>query len=226
MTSFTPAALTFLRSLARNNDREWFNPRKPLYERELRAPMLALIEEINHALADFAPEHIRPAHKAIFRIYRDTRFAADKRPYKTHVAAWWLRSGLEKTSGAGFYFHLSAKEIHIAAGMYMPSPEQLLAVRRHLLTHHAELAALLSSRKLRARMAEFDGNALTRPPRGFPCDSPPLVLQRQWGVSATLPATIATSPSLLKEITSRFALAAPIVHLLNTPLARPLTDPR
>jgi uncharacterized protein (DUF2461 family) len=51
MTHFTPAALTFLRGLARNNDREWFNPRKPIYERELRAPMLALIEEINHALA-------------------------------------------------------------------------------------------------------------------------------------------------------------------------------
>jgi uncharacterized protein (TIGR02453 family) len=220
-TSFTPAALTFLRSLARNNDREWFNPRKPIYERELRAPMLALIEEINHALEDFAPEHIRLPHKAIFRIYRDTRFAADKRPYKTHVAAWWLRSGLEKTSGAGFYFHVSAKEVVIAAGMYMPSPEQLLAVRRHLLTHHAELTALLSNRKLKARMNDFDGNALTRPPRGFPPDSPPLVLQRQWGVSATLPATIATSPTLLKEITSRFALAAPIVHLLNTPLITP-----
>jgi uncharacterized protein (TIGR02453 family) len=226
MTHFTPAALTFLRGLARNNDREWFNPRKPIYERELRAPMLALIEEINHALAGFAPEHIRPPHKAIFRIYRDTRFAADKRPYKTHIAAWWLRSGCERTSGAGFYFHLSAKEIQIAAGMYMPSPEQLLSVRRYLLTHHAELSALLASLKLKARMNEFDGNRLTRPPRGFPPDSPPLVLHRQWGVSATLPATAATSPTLLNEITSRFALAAPIVHLLNTPLARPLTDPR
>jgi uncharacterized protein (TIGR02453 family) len=221
MTHFTPAALTFLRALARHNDRAWFTPRKSTYERELKLPMLALIEEINHAFAGFAPDHIRPPHKAMMRIYRDTRFDAARgnapRPYKTNVAAWWVRRGLEKTSGAGFYFHFSAKETVIAAGMYMPSPEQLLAVRRHLLTHHAELRALLSSRRLKSAMHEFEGNRLTRAPRGFPADSPALdlLLCRQWGVSATLPADSATQPTLLHDITSRFALAAPIVHLLN-----------
>jgi uncharacterized protein (TIGR02453 family) len=219
-THFTPEALKFLRALARHNDRDWFNSRKALYERELKAPMLALIGEINHALADFAPDHIRPPHKAMFRIYRDTRFSADKKPYKTHVAAWWVRAGMEKTSGAGFYFHVSPKETIVAAGMYMPSPDQLLAVRRYLADHHAELRALLSSRKLKASMNEFEGNRLKRPPRGFPPDSPAmdLLLCRQWGVSATLPAELATQPGLLKEIAKRFALAAPIVHLLNAPL--------
>ena len=219
-THFTPAALKFLRSLELHNDRDWFNTRKDTYERELKAPMLALIEEVNEALAAFAPDHIRPPHKALFRIYRDTRFAADKRPYKTHVAAWWARAGMEKTSGAGFYFHVSAKETIIAAGIYMPSPTQTLAIRRHLLDHHAELRAFLADRKLRATMSEFEGNRLTRPPRGFPADSPALdlLLCRQWGVAATLPAELATQPTLLKEITRRFALAAPLVHFLNTPL--------
>src|ERR1700684_3121329 len=120
MTHFTPAALTFLRSLARHNDRAWFTPRKATLERYLPLPMLALIEEINHAFAGFAPEHIRPPHKAIFRIYRDTRFSHDKRPYKNHVAAWWSHQGLEKTSGAGYYFQVSPKGVVIAAGAYMP----------------------------------------------------------------------------------------------------------
>jgi len=219
-THFTPEALKFLRGLKRHNDRAWFEPRKPIFERELKAPMLALIEQINHALADFAPDHIRPPHKSLFRIYRDTRFAADKRPYKSHIAAWWACSGMEKTSGAGFYFHVSAKETIIAAGIYMPSPTQTLAIRRHLLDHHAELRAFLADRKLRATMSEFEGNRLTRPPRGFPADSPALdlLLCRQWGVAATLPAELATQPTLLKEITRRFALAAPLVHFLNTPL--------
>ena len=230
MTHFTPEALKFLRALARHNDRAWFTPRKSTYERELKIPMLALIEEINHAFADFAPDHIRPPHKAMMRIYRDTRFdvsrGTEPRPYKTNVAAWWVRAGLEKTSGAGFYFHFSPKEVVIAAGMYMPSPEQLLAVRRHILTHHAELRALLAGRKLKSALTEFEGNRLTRAPRGFPADSPALdlLLCRQWGVSATLPAESALAPSLYKEITRRFALAAPIVHFLNTPLivaARP-----
>ena len=131
-----------------------------------------------------------------------------------------MRAGLEKTSGAGFYFHFSPKEVVIAAGMYMPSPEQLLAVRRHILIHHAELSALLNGRKLKAAMHEFEGHRLTRAPRGFPADSPAfdLLLCRQWGVSATLPPEARARPYLIKEITRRFALAAPIVHFLNTPL--------
>jgi uncharacterized protein (TIGR02453 family) len=232
-THFTPEALKFLRGLARHNDRAWFEPRKAVYERELKAPMLALIEEVNHSLAGFTPEHVRPAPKCLFRIYRDTRFSSDKRPYKTHIAAWWACAGMEKTSGAGFYFHVSPTETVIAAGVYMPTPEQLLAIRRYLAdpaaAHHAELRALLAGQKLRAAMSEFDGNRLTRPPRGFCVDSPALdlLLCRQWGVSATLPAECAIRPTLLREITTRFALAAPIVHLLNRAIspARPAKYP-
>jgi uncharacterized protein (TIGR02453 family) len=223
-THFTPAALKFLRNLARNNDRLWFDPRKPIYERELKAPMLALIDEINHALATISPAHIRPQHKIMMRIYRDTRFDVSRgqepRPYKTQIAAWWSRTGLEKTSGAGYYISISPKAVTIAAGCYMPAPEQLLAIRRYMLEHHAEFRKLLANKKLRAAMSELEGHRLTRPPRGFSADSPALdlILPRQWGLSATLPAEAATQPTLLKEITTRFALAAPIVDFLNAPI--------
>jgi uncharacterized protein (TIGR02453 family) len=223
-THFTPEALKFLRGLARHNDRAWFDPRKPIYEREVKAPMLALIEEINHTLARVAPSHVRPPHKAMMRIYRDTRFDASRgiaeRPYKTNAAAWWVRGGLEKTSGAGFYFHVSATETVIAAGIYMPTPPQLLAIRRHIQVHHAELRALLTDRKLRAAMPDLESRPLTRPPRGFAADSPAidLLLCRQWGVSVTLPPERATLPALLRDITTRFALAAPLVHFLNGPI--------
>jgi len=233
-THFTPEALKFLRSLARHNDRAWFDPRKPIFERELRAPMLALIEHINHALAAVAPEHIRPSHKTMMRIYRDTRFDAARnqpaRPYKTQIAAWFARTGMEKTSGAGFYFHLSATELLIAAGCYMPAPEQLLAIRRHIVQHHAELRALLADKKLRSKMSPFDSERaappLTRLPRGFSASDPnvlaaqDLILPRQWGVRASLPAEAATRPTLLKEIATRFALAAPLIAFLNAPILR------
>jgi uncharacterized protein (TIGR02453 family) len=223
-THFSPEALKFLRGLARHNDREWFEPRRPIYERELKTPMLALIAEINDALAAFAPDHVRDPAKCMMRIYRDTRFSADKKPYKTQVAAWWSRAGLEKTSGGGFYFHINPTEVTIAAGCYMPGPEQLLAIRRHLIEHHAELRAILAGRKLRAHLTEFEGHRLKRPPRGFSADDPAvaaaldLLLCRQWGVSARLPADMALKPTLLKEIVSRFVLAAPVVAFLNAPL--------
>jgi uncharacterized protein (TIGR02453 family) len=227
-THFSPQAIQFLRGLARNNRRDWFDARKHVYERELKEPLLALIEEINGDLMDFAPEHIRPAPKCMFRIYRDTRFSPDKTPYKKHISAWWARQGLEKKSGGGFYFHLSAKELVIAAGVYMPEREQLLAIRNHLMEHHEGFRRLWEARKLRKLMNEFDGLRLSRPPKGFPKDHPAmdLIVCRQWGVSATLPSEIALQPTLRKEIVSRFRAAAPLVEFLNRPLtAQPATKP-
>ncbi len=217
---FSDTALKFLRGLKRNNDREWFDARKAVYEQELKAPMLAVITAINEAMLDFAPEHVRPPQKAMMRIYRDIRFSSDKSPYKTQVAAWWSRNGLEKTSGGGFYFHVSGTQVTVAAGVYMPEREQLLAIRRYLVEHHEELRSLLAGKKLRSVLNEFEGLKLTRPPKGFAPDDPAmdLILCRQWGVSATLPAETATKPTLIKEIVSRFRLAAPVVALLNAPL--------
>ncbi|QHN05232.1 DUF2461 domain-containing protein [Granulicella sp. WH15] len=218
---FSEAALKFLRGLKRNNDRIWFDERKPIYEAELKAPLLALIDEVNAGLARFSPEHVRPAPKVMMRIYRDIRFSKNKAPYKTHVSAWWARQGLEKTSGGGFYFHLDANEIHIAAGVYMPEREQLLAIRSHLAEHHAEYRKIMASKKLKASMQVFDGNPMARGPKGYPADHPAmdLLVQRQWGVIAVLPAARALEPTLARDIVEHFRLAAPMVSFLNRPLA-------
>ncbi|GAC1360581.1 MAG: DUF2461 domain-containing protein [Acidobacteriaceae bacterium] len=218
------AALRFLRGLKRNNDRTWFEARRDIFESELKAPMLAILAEVNEAMLSFAPNHVRPPQKALMRIYRDIRFSKDKRPYKIHTAAWWSRAGLEKTSGAGFYFDVSATEITIAAGCYMPERDQLLAIRRHLSEaggqQHTALRRLLSSTRLLKLMQPIDGQPLTRPPKGFLPDDPALdlILQRQWGVSSTLPADLAITSDLVPEIIRRFRISTPIVDLLNEPL--------
>jgi uncharacterized protein (TIGR02453 family) len=215
-----PEGLAFLRNLARNNDREWFTPRKAVFEAELKEPMLAIIRKVSEAMESFAPAYVRPAEKCLFRIYRDTRFSADKKPYKTHVAAWWMLEGLKKTSGAGFYFHVSAKEVVIAAGAWMPEKEQLAAIRHWLLDHHAEFRKLLQKPTVRKSFDEFEGNALTRPPKGFPCEHPAmdLIRCRQWGLSTTLPASTALEAGFAATLARYFKLAAPVVDALNTPI--------
>jgi len=219
-----PEALTFLRNLAKHNDREWFTPRKAEFESLLKEPMLAIVRKVTDAMLDFAPNHVRPAEKSLFRIYRDTRFSSDKRPYKTHVAAWWSHQGLQKTSGAGYYFHISPKEVVVAAGAYMPEKEQLAAIRHWLLDNHAEFRKLLKKSAVRKAFVEFEGNPLTRPPKGFPCEHPALDLIqcRQWGISATLPAKMALDRKLADAIIRHFKLATPIVDALNTPIAATL----
>jgi uncharacterized protein (TIGR02453 family) len=225
---FREDALKFLRGLKRNNRREWFEERRDLYERELKQPMLAVIERITDAMADFAPAHVRPAAKSMMRIYRDTRFSSDKTPYKTQVAAWWTRNGLEKTSGGGYYFHVSPAGVIVAAGIYMPAREQLLAIRMQLLEQHEELRQLLHDRKLRNVMDLDQSASLTRPPKGFPADHPgiDLIRQQQWGVEANLPVETALGKNLVKEVVTRFRLAAPIVDFLNRPFTRDVEKKR
>lgn len=219
-TCFKREALAFLRGLKRNNRREWFEERREVYERELKAPMLALIERITEGMTEYASAHVRPAAKCLFRIYRDTRFSGDKTPYKTHLGAWWVRNGLEKTSGGGFYMHVGATELAIAAGVYMPQKEQLLAIRRHLLEKHEEWRRLIEDKKLRRAFKLHDPIALARAPKGFPVEHPAIewIKWRQWGVTAHLPAEAALQGNLATEIEKRFRLAAPMVHFLNAPL--------
>src|SRR5438270_5501706 len=93
---FPQTGLKFLRSLERNNRREWFQPRKETFDNEVKAPMTALVDAINGQLAKFAPEYITGPTQAIYRLYRDTRFSNDKTPYKTHIAASFRKRGLDK----------------------------------------------------------------------------------------------------------------------------------
>ena len=218
-TYFTPEAMKFLRGLKRNNDREWFEARRALYERELRAPMLALVDEVNAAMVEFAPEHVRPPHKVVMRIYRDIRFSPNKQPYKTHLAAWWSRRGMEKTSGGGYYVQIGPQGVMVAAGVYMPEREQLLALRRWMAEHHKEYHALVkTARKSKAAgLTEIEADALTRMPKGFASDHPAdeLLRAKNWGVRASLPAELALQPTLAREIVRRMRLAAPVVDALN-----------
>ena len=77
-SGFRPAALTFLRSLRKHNDREWFERNRATYEAELRAPLAALVEEVDVRLATLAPEIVGHPKRSLFRIHRDVRFSADK----------------------------------------------------------------------------------------------------------------------------------------------------
>jgi uncharacterized protein (TIGR02453 family) len=221
MPYLRPEAIAFLRNLAKHNDRDWFTPRKADFEALLKQPMLEIIRKVTDAMTSFAPDHVRPAEKSLFRIYRDTRFSHDKRPYKTHVAAWWTHTGLDKTSGAGYYFQISPKGVVIAAGAYMPEREQLAAIRHWLLDHHDEFRKILRTPAVRKTFSEFEGEALTRPPKGFPPDHPGMDLIRckQWGLSTALPTGASLRKDFAKVLIKHFKLLTPMVIALNMPIA-------
>src|ERR1700681_2927743 len=111
---FPQAGMQVFRGLKRNNRREWFQPRKHVYDEQLKAPMVDLVTAVTAEMMRFAPDYVADPAKALYRIYRDTRFSKDKTPYKTHIAAIFPRRGLAKHGGAGLYFSVSPDEIEVA----------------------------------------------------------------------------------------------------------------
>src|SRR6201999_1286382 len=115
--------------------------------------------------------------------------------------------GLAKTSGAGFYLHVSGKQVEIAAGAFMPDVEQLLAIRRFLMEHHQEYRKLAQARRLRRLFTEDEGHErLSRSPKGFPAEHPAAELYRQkrWGYGAALDAETAMKPEFAKVVAQYF----------------------
>ena len=217
---FPSEGLAFLRELQQNNTREWFQPRKADYERLLKEPALAFAEALNAALNRFAPDYVTDPKKALFRIYRDTRFSHDKTPYKTHVALNFTRRSMEKLAGAGYYVSVSPKEVEVAGGMYMPGPEQLLKIRGHIAERHRELEKILAARKLVSAVGDLQGASLTRPPKGWPADHPAAALlkKKQWYFDVWLDPGLACRPELAAEVIERFRAMAPVAEFFNAPL--------
>jgi uncharacterized protein (TIGR02453 family) len=228
---FPEEMVTFFRGLKRNNRREWFQPRKHLFEEHVKKPMADLVEALNSELAKFSPEHVSDPQKAIFRIYRDTRFSSDKKPYKTQIAASFGRRGGEHMSVSGFYFSISSDQVEVAGGVYHPAPDTTLLVRNYIAENYKEMRRILAGKKVRERMGQLQGAELTRAPKGFDPRHPAidLIKKKDWILAATVDPSLVTTPRLYREIADRFRVTAPLIEFLNRPLlvqrpARKLVD--
>jgi uncharacterized protein (TIGR02453 family) len=163
---FTPEFFRFLTRLKRNNDRDWFLAHKEEYIRTVHEPALRFITDFAAPLYEITPHLVadaRPSRGSMFRIYRDTRFSHDKRPYKTHVAMRFSHRGKDVHS-PGFYLHLDPAGCFAASGLWHPEPLTLLKVRTAMVDREDEW------RRVRELLNWDDASKLSRPPRGFPND--------------------------------------------------------
>jgi uncharacterized protein (TIGR02453 family) len=223
---FTPKTLAFLRALARNNDRAWFHARKAEYDAHVKGPMMAVIVRLGDEFQAFAPDLMADPKKSLYRIWRDTRFSADKRPLKTNVAAVFPhRHGTRHTS-AGMYFEIAPKWVFAGGGLYMPEPAALVKIRERIAANPREFHRLLDSPAIK-KIGGITGDRLIRVPRGYPSNHPAADALRlkQFLVFREWPPDLATSPKFWPELLGAFMAAAPLVNYLNDAMGVGLRKP-
>lgn len=214
---FPQAGMDFLNGLKKNNNRDWFQARKEVFEEQVKAPMVDLVAALQRDLKLIAPEVADgdPA-KAVYRIYRDTRFSPDKTPYKTRIAALLPRSA-DKSGTAGLYFSVSPEGIELGGGMYMlPSP-LLLRVRQHIAADPGRLRKILAAKVIKETYGGLHGEQLKRIPQGFPIDHPAADLLRFKGyfVFGSLDGSLATTRDLHPQLLRQFKAMLPLLRYLN-----------
>ncbi len=211
---------TFLRGLEKNNRREWFGPRKEIFEQHVRGPMIELVTLLNGRLKDFAVDHVadEPA-KLIYRIYRDTRFSSDKTPYKTHIGATFAHRTLTRHGGAGYYFEVSHKHVGIAGGVYMPGPEELQAIRTAIAADAKRFLAFVDDRKIRKLFGPLQGERLKRLPKQWESQATSPAAEylkfKQFYWYVELPAKLALTSRLPETILRHFEAMTPAMEWFN-----------
>lgn len=222
---FTTATLQFFRGLARHNAKPWFEAHRAEYEETVRAPMRALIEEMDVRLARFAPEITGDPKRSMFRIYRDIRFSKDKSPYKTHAACWFYHRDADRRvgseaegGGAGFYVHIQPGASFVGGGIWMPPRPMLNRLRDAIAEKWKAFDRLVRDAAFKRRFGSLsDEAALQRMPRGFPETHPAAgwLKYQSFTAGRALRDSQVTGARLPVLLEADFARLLPLVRWLN-----------
>lgn len=197
---FPDWGVRFYQELEHNNTKEFWAANKAQWERDVREPMLALVD----ALADeFGPAKL-------FRPNRDIRFSADKSPYKTHQGAI-----VGHDAGVGYYVQLSGDGLAVGGGFRTHSPAHTEAFRRAIAAQDSgvELEAIVT--ELARAGFELEGETLKTRPKGYDADHPRLELLRRKEIMALhrvgTPDWLGT-PAALQHIRSAWEAIRPLAE--------------
>jgi uncharacterized protein (TIGR02453 family) len=211
---FSPEGLRFLRDLANHNDREWFTPRKHIYETELLEPLRALVADATAALHKAKIPIGADPKRSAFRIYRDIRFSPDKRPYKTNLGAYLPHEGSHDAPG-GIYIHIQPKQSFMAVAFYQIDKPLLQRWRTAMASAPKRFETMLSGLERNGLKLGEPEDSLKRMPRGFEAhsDSPIAKYFRypSFTVSETLTDDDVGSPKLIDRIVSLAKRSKPLL---------------
>lgn len=212
------STLQFLRNLEKNNNRDWFNENKLLYQ-EAQQDVISFVEKLIEEMADFDEEMGKlEAKKSVFRIYRDTRFSKDKTPYKTNFGA-----GLGMGKGnkiSGYYLHIEPGKSFLAGGVYKPEPSVLKTIRQEISAFGDEFLEILERDEFRNYFRGLSvEDKLKKVPQGFEKDDKMAEYLKLKHFIVTHPVSDEQllSENAFKEFAKIFKAMKPLNDFLQTP---------
>ncbi|MCG3158013.1 MAG: hypothetical protein DKINENOH_04654 [bacterium] len=220
MSYFTEQYLKFFRALTKHNQKSWFEANRDWFETEVKQPFTAFVEEMIARIHADDPEVRISSKEAIFRIYRDIRFAKDKTPYKLHMSALISPAGRGNLEYPGFYLELGSAMVMLGGGAYSVAGENVPRLRRALLQRPQEFAALLRDRKFRAKYGTLQGEQNKILPAEFKAaaQQQPLIANKQFYYLAELPPDTILKRKLPEFIMTYYHAGKPMNRFLREAL--------
>lgn len=215
---FHPQAIQFLDELTSHNNREWFAKHKPRYESDVLAPALEFVEAMQKPLAGISPYFLAVPKRtggSLMRIYRDTRFAKDKTPYKTNVGIHFRHEKGKDVHAPGYYVHISPEECFVGAGIWHPDSKTIAKIRK---TIHKDQAGWKRATMGKAFLKRFKmmGDSLKRPPKGFDAEHPMIdeLKRKDFIAVADLDYDDLFDKTVVKTVTTQMKKCVPMMKFL------------
>lgn len=213
-TQIHTTTLGFLSDLAANNDRDWFNTYKSVYQ-AAQANMCDFIEALILEMNQHDQLENTSGKASLFRIYNDVRFKKDKSPYNARFAFGMQRA--TKYRRGGYYVHIKPGESFIACGFFGPSPEDLKRIRTDIDHHYEDWNRVLADPALQATFGAMQGEKVKTAPQGYAKDHPAIGLlqHKQFLFRMEVSDEAVTSPDFVKRISDSFKNIRPFFDYMS-----------
>jgi uncharacterized protein (TIGR02453 family) len=204
----------FLKSLARNNDRDWFQRNRERYDLALANVydwLGGLITEMNkHDQLE-----TRNGKEALYRIYNDVRFSSDKTPYNPRFAGRLKR--VKPFLRGGYYFWIRPGASRIGCGFTYPNAPDLLRIRQDIDANFDGWRGLLRTRKIQSVFGNMIGDQVKTAPKGFPKDHPAIELLRhkQFWFEHSYTDDEVLSPGFLRQVNNDYKAIRPFFDYMT-----------
>jgi uncharacterized protein (TIGR02453 family) len=215
---FTSATYAFLKDLAANNDRDWFNDNKDRYLEKVQEPALEFITDFASHLAKLSPHFSADARVvggSLFRIQRDTRFSKDKVPYKENTGVQFRHEAAGDAHAPGYYLHIQPSGSFMGVGLWRPETAVAYRIRERIAEDPAGWRRAAHGKAFTSAFS-LEGDSLVNPPKGFDPHHPLVddLKRKDFIATTTLSQKAVTSDGFIDEFARLAKTATPFMRFV------------